>query len=85
MICLRNKSIIIVPFLGYFLFVCLQAYMQHYLEQQLQIQKTSLIDFSAILIKVYERSMKYAFFEIVIIGSVFWSIKRYIYYRKRYF
>lgn len=80
----RRKAILLLPCLGMILFVLLDTWIQHLLLDAANKTLKSVIDFTPILVKHYEKMRRIAFFEIVLIGSFFWSIKEYIKIRKRW-
>lgn len=81
----RHKSILILPTVGMFLFILLDAWMQHLLLEAANKTSKSIIDFTPIFVKHYEKMRRIAFFEIVLIGSLLWSIKEYLKLRKRHY
>ena len=81
----RRKAILLLPCLGTILFILLDIWMQHSLLETVNKTSKSIIDFTPIFVKQYEKMRRIAFFEIVLIGSFLWSIKEYLKMRKRYY
>lgn len=81
----RRKAILLLPCLGMILFILLDTWMQHLLLETVNKASKSIIDFTPIFVKHYEKMRRIAFFEIVLIGSILWSIKEYLKMRKRYY
>ena len=81
----RRKAILLLPCLGMMLFISLDAWMQHFLLETANKTSKSIIDFTPIFVKHYEKMRRIAFFEIVLIGSFLWSIKEYLKLRKRHY
>ena len=79
----RRKAILLLPCFGMILFIFLDAWMQHLLLEAANKTSKSIIDFTHIFVKHYEKMRRIAFFEIVLIGSFLWSIKEYLKIRKR--
>lgn len=81
----RRKAILLLPCFGMILFILLDVWMQHLLLEATNKTSKSIIDFTPIFVKHYEKMRRIAFFEIVLIGSFLWSIKEYLKLRKRYY
>lgn len=81
----RHKSILILPTVGMFLFILLDAWIQHLILETTSQASKSIIDLTPLFVKQYEKLRRIAFFEIVIVGSFFWAIKEYLKFRKRYY
>ncbi len=81
----RRKAILILPCLGMILFILLDTWMQHLLLETVNKASKSIIDFTPIFVKHYEKMHRIAFFEIVLIGSILWSIREYLKMRKRHY
>ena len=79
----RRKAILLLPCFGMILFIFLDLWMQHFLLETANQTPKSIIDFTPMLVKHYEKMRRIAFFEIVLIGSFLWSIKEYLKIRKR--
>lgn len=81
----RRKAILLLPCLGMILFILLDTWMQHLLLETVNKASKSIIDFTPIFVKHYEKMRRIAFFEIVLIGSFLWAIKEYLKMRKRHY
>lgn len=81
----RRKAILIIPCLGMILFTLLDIWMQHLLLDTVNKASKSIIDLTPIFVKHYEKMRRIAFFEIVLVGSILWSIKEYFKIRRRHY
>lgn len=81
----RRKAILLLPCFGMILFILLDAWIHHLLLEAANKTSESIIDFTPIFVKHYEKMRRIAFFEIVLIGSFLWSIKEYLKLRKRHY
>ena len=61
----RRKAILILPCFGMIWFILLDAWMQHLLLEAANKTSKSIIDFTPIFVKNYEKMHRIAFFEIV--------------------
>lgn len=81
----RRKAILLLPCLGMILFILLDTWMQNLLLETVNKASKSIIDFTPIFVKHYEKMRRIAFFEIVLIGSFLWAIKEYLKIRKSHY
>ncbi|WP_336931264.1 hypothetical protein [Acinetobacter tandoii] len=58
----RRKTILLLPCFGMILFIFLDQWMQHFLLEKANQTPKSIIDFTSIFVKHYEKMRRIAFF-----------------------
>lgn len=81
----RRIFILLLPIIGLSIFFLLDIYLYKILiTNNIEQTTNNIINMQPLFAKWYERLRRIAFTEIVIIGTLCWSIKQYWKYRKQY-